>query len=225
MVQEDRGHLSDHDHLSLPQFPAPLAGRGLLSLRLDLGAPLSLWAQQIQEPLSYLWARSGRFLLVGRGLPGDQDIQVVLGVPVAEEGMWGRGRLVPFPLLVLVAHKFLSVLEALCNREHLYNHDDQELPSDLDRLAYLSVPVFQVCLAVLEVLYTLVVPLAPGSLNHHCLQHPHKLEDFDPDPPQDQDPLFLHLGQRDQGLQKSLGLELYSSVQVYLEVHSHLEVL
>lgn len=139
--------------------------------------------------------------------------------------MWGRERLFPFPPLDLVARKFLSVLEALCNQNHLWDHDYQELPSDLDPLAYLSLLGFQLCLAVLEALYTPVVPLAPGTLNHHYLQHPHKLEDLDPDPPQDQDPPFLHLDQHNQDLHKSLGLELYSSVQVYLEVHYHLEVL
>lgn len=109
--------------------------------------------------------------------------------------------------------------EVLCNQAH------QVIPTGQCPLSYLSVLGFQGSQAAQ---HTPEVPfvLSPlDSLHRHCPQHHHKLEGLFLDSPSHQDPLGVHLGQDIQDLLSIPGLDLYSLLQVYREVHNHLEVL
>lgn len=99
LVQEDRGHRSDPDHLWLPLFHPPLAGLALLGLHLDLRDLQGLSVPQARCPPSYLLVPPGRFLPRRRHLQADQESQEVLEGPVLREDNRGRGRHVPSPPL------------------------------------------------------------------------------------------------------------------------------
>lgn len=61
-------------------------------------------------------------------------------------------------------------------------------------------------------------PLAPGNLCPRCPHRRQALEGSDLDPPSPQQTLALHLVQYNQDLHEALGLDLYSLVQLDLEV-------